>query len=345
MTVVNNQERPLTPAERAMMFNQQTRQHLIALPSRALPPSTTVEYELPKVRLTSRILLDISGTVTLGGTGEAVANPARAARFIRNLRISINNGFNPFQISGRGLFLYNQLLNSGVGESVDEQNMLGVLRGSANAFRLFLEVPLTLNQRDTIGLINTANQQTTVTLIIDTDTLASLYAGAETITGSDIRVTPHVESFAIPQNHSAIPDLSILKLVHEFSQTFPAAGDVTFDLQTGLVYRKLIAIYEDAAGVGMPVANLSPLQLVLNQADFPYSVNPQVIRDLNHKAYSHPMPAGVYVFDFTGGTHPNYGGSRDYIDTERLTEFWLRTNSTIAGRLTIITETLARLGA
>lgn len=345
MTVVNNQERALTPAERAMMFNQQTRHHLIALPSRALPPSTTVEYELPKVRLTSRILLEITGTVTLGGTGSATLNPARAARFIRNLRISINNGFNPFQISGRGLFLYNHLLNSGVGETVDEQNTLGVARAATNPFRLFLEVPLSLNQRDTIGLINTANQQTTVTLIIDTDALASLYSTTETITGSDIRIIPHVESFAIPQNAQAIPDLSILKLVHEFSQVIPASGDVTFDLQTGLVYRKIIAIYEDATGAGMPVTNLSPLQLVLNQADLPYQINPQVVRDLNQRSYSHAMPAGVFVFDFTGGTHPNYGGSRDYIDTERLTEFWLRTNSSAAGRLTVITETLARLGA
>lgn len=338
-------ERILTPVERAMMFNQNTRQHIIALPSRTLTPSSTVEYEIPKVRLTSRILLDISGTVTLGGTGTAIMNPARAARFIRNLRISINNGFNPFQISGRGLFLYNQLLNSGVAESVEEQNTLGVARGSVNNFRLFLEVPLTLNQRDTVGLINTANQQTSVTLVIDTDSLASLYIGTETITASDIRITPHVESFSIPQNTDAIPDLSILKLVSEFSQTFTSAGDVTFDLQTGLVYRKIIAIYEDAVGNPLTPIVLSPFQLILNQADFPYIVNPQVIRDLNHKSYSHSLPTGVYVFDFTGGTQPNYGGPRDYIDTERLTEFWLRTNAAVGGRLTIITETLARLGA
>lgn len=343
--VMAQEQRQLTPQEKAMLFNQNTRQHLIALPSRALPPSTTVEIEIPKVRLTSRILLELSGTVTMTGTGSATLNPSRAARFIRNLRLSINNGFNPFQISGRGLFLYNHLLNSGVGETVDEQNTLGVTRGVANPFRLFLEVPITLNQRDTIGLINTANQQTTVTLVIDTDTLASLFTSSETGLTSDIRITPHVESFAIPQNPQAIPDLSILKLVHEFSQAIPSAGDVTFDLQTGLVYRKIIAIYEDAAGVGLPDTALSNFNLVLNQADFPYMVTPQTLRDLNHKAYSHALPAGVYVFDFTGGTQPNYGGSRDYIDTERLTEFWLRVNSNTAGRVTVITETLARLGA
>ena len=86
--MVMAQERQLTPQEKAMLFNQNTRQHLIALPSRALPPSTTVEIETPKVRLTSRILLELSGTVTIGGTGTATLNAARAARFIRNLSLS-----------------------------------------------------------------------------------------------------------------------------------------------------------------------------------------------------------------------------------------------------------------
>jgi len=290
-------------------------------------------------------LLELHGTITLGGTGTATATPWQAARYIRNLRVSINNGFNPFQISGRGLFLYNSLLNSGIGETVDEQNTLGVTRAATVPIRAFLEVPLTLNQRDTMGLINTSNPQTVVNLVIDSDSLASLYTTAETFTASDIRVTPHIESFSIPQYPEAIPDLSILKLVHEFSQVIPAAGDVTFELQTGLVYRKIIASYEDAAGnVGMAVTALGPLQLILNQADFPYIVTPQLLRDLNHKSYSQLLPAGVFVWDFTGGTHPNYGGARDYIDTERLTEFWLRTSTTAAGRLTVITETLARLG-
>lgn len=342
--MARNEVRQLSPAERAMFFNQATRQHVISLPSRQLNQNSTIEFELPKVRLTSKIMLQIEGTVTIGGTGSATLNQYRAARFIRNLRLSINNGFNPFQISGRGLFLYNKLLNSGIGESVDEQNSLGVVRGAANAFSLFLEIPISLNSRDAIGLINTANQQTSVTLVIDSDTLLSLFTSAETGLSSDIRVTPHVESFSIPQDIQAIPDLSILKLVHEFSQVIPSAGDVTFDLQTGLTYRKFIAIYEDNAGVGMPAANLSPFNLVLNQADFPYIVTPQVMRWKNHRAYSHVFPAGVYIFDFTGEATPNYGGSRDYVDTERLTEFWLRTASTVAGRVTIITETLARLG-
>lgn len=340
-----NQERQLTPAERAAMFLQNTRQHLIALPTRALPPSTTVEYELPKVRLTSNIYLQIEGTVNIGGTGTATVNPWGAARFLRNLRLSINNGFNPFQISGRGLLLDNMLGNIGQAETVVEQNILGNARGVANTFSLFLEVPITLNKRDPIGLINTANQQTTVNLVIDTDTLASLFTTAETGLTSDIRITPHVESFSIPQNQAAIPDLSILKLVHEFSQVIPAAGDVTFDLQTGLTYRRIIALYEDGTGVGMTPAQLGPIQLLLNQADIPYTVTPFMLRALNQRAFSHLLPAGVFVFDFTGQSQPNYGGRRDYVDTEQLTEFWLRTNAAIAGRVTVITQTVARLGA
>lgn len=343
MVAVN--DRPLTPAERAALFMQNTRQHIIALPSRALPASSTVEFELPKVRLTSRILLEIQGTVGIGGTGTATVNPYGAARFIRNLRVSINNGFNPYQISGRGLLFENMTMNLGQAESVAEQNMLGNTRGVAtNPFSLYLEVPLTLNNRDPIGIINTANQQTSVTIVIDTDTLASLFTTAETGLTSDIRVIPHVESFSIPQNPQAIPDMSILKLTQEFSQTIPMAGEVTFDLHTGLIYRKIIALFETAAGEGMTLEQVGNLHLVLNQADIPYMVTPFVQRVRNHRAYSHPLMTGVFIFDFTGESQPNYGGRRDYIDTEQLTEFWLRTNTTVPGRLTVITQTLARLG-
>lgn len=342
--MAQNEARVLTPAERAINFNKATRQHLITLPSRALPANGTVEFEIPKVRLTSRLFLMVEGAVTIGGTGIAPLRAFSPVRFLRNIRLSINNGFNPFQISGRGLFLLNHLNNLGIGESVNALNSMENSRGVANHFRIFLEMPLTLNQRDAIGLINTANPQTVVNLTIDTDSLESLFSGAETGLSSALTITPMVESFSISRDPNAIPDLSVLKLVHEFSQVIPASGDITFEMQTGLTYRKFVALYEDASGAGLPVSALtSDLQIIFNQADFPYIVRPQILRNINQKAYGRVMPEGVYVFDFSSGGFPNFGGSRDYVKTETLTEFWLRTSVNTSGRLTVLTETLARL--
>ena len=55
------------------------------------------------------------------------------------------------------------------------------------------------------------------------------------------------------------------------------------------------------------------------------------------------MPKGYYVFDFSFQGISNYGGSRDYIDCERLTTFELRFTSKVSGKATIISERISRL--
>jgi hypothetical protein len=52
---------------------------------------------------------------------------------------------------------------------------------------------------------------------------------------------------------------------------------------------------------------------------------------------------GIYVFDFTYQGLEGYGGARDYIDTEKLTEFWLKFQAAETGKITYVRETLARL--
>lgn len=341
-------ERQLTPAERMTLFQQNTRQHMKMLPSRPVVPNSTTSFELVKTRLTSRIMLLVSGTVRVAHASQTTIPlaPFSPATLLRSVRLSINNGFNPFQVSGRGLFMHNHLYIGG--ETMAEVATLGNVAsvgGVDNHFRLLLELPISLNQRDAIGLINTSNPQTVVSVDIDFDDIARLFTtvAGYTITPT-LTITPMVESFSIPSNPNAVPDLSVLKLVHEFNQTITSTGNFTFELQTGTTYRKIIAIFERADGVGFTEVETGNLELVFNQSDIPYTVHPTILRNLNAKAYSHPLPAGVYVFDFSNLGLPNYGGSRDYVDTERLSEFWLSGTLGQTGRLTVITETLARLG-
>ena len=341
-------EKVLTPAERMALFQQNTRQHIKPLPAQAATPLTTRSFELVKTRLTSRVMLLVSGTITVAHP-TAPSIPLRfngMPNFIRNIRLNINNGFNPFQISGRGLFLHNHLFIGS--ETMGDINVMGSASspaGAISAFSMLLELPISLNQRDAIGLINTANPQTVVSIDVDFDSIDRLYASTAgyTIT-PNLTVMPVIESFTVPANPAAIPDLSILKLVHEFRQNLPTIGTHTFRLQTGLTYRRIILVFENAFGDPLHVNEIGNIELVFNQADIPYTIHPAVLRALNTKAYGAPLPPGVFVFDFTNLGIPNYGGSRDYIDTERLTEFWVTANTTTTGNMTVITETLARLG-
>ena len=121
------------------------------------------------------------------------------------------------------------------------------------------------------------------------------------------------------------------------------AGITTVKLPVGLTYRKLILYIEDAAG-GIPEDRITTdIEIIFNQADIPYSVNPKVLRALNIRSFGKVMPVGAYIFDFSDQGLTNYGGSRDYIDTERLTEFWVQFGTDTAGRVTAIYEVLSRL--
>ena len=86
------------------------------------------------------------------------------------------------------------------------------------------------------------------------------------------------------------------------------------------------------------------IEIVFNQADVNYNISPDMLRAINTKDLGFELPKGVYIFDFSsGGNITNYGGTRDYIDTEKLTEFWIRTTTTATGSVKVVSECLARL--
>jgi hypothetical protein len=119
-------------------------------------------------------------------------------------------------------------------------------------------------------------------------------------------------------------------------------------LSTGLTYRKfLIYIAKDSKFTPFEHEKLDKFSLVLNQADTPYNISADYLAYENRISYGGKLPKGCYAFDFSNNGIANFGGSRDYIDTERLTEFWLKVNfKELEGTNTnvyIIAEKLARL--
>lgn len=95
----------LTPAQKNIMFAQMTRQMWQKLPAISLPESSSISFTLPKVNLTSKIHLLVEGSFTVAHASATSFTVKRYApyRFLRNVKVSINNGFSPFQISGLGL--------------------------------------------------------------------------------------------------------------------------------------------------------------------------------------------------------------------------------------------------
>jgi len=337
----------LSPAQKAMLFAQATRQNLQPIPGTAYADNGSVSFTIPKVRLLASTVVRIKGTFKAAHASITALVPARFAPFnvIKQNRVQINNGFNPYQISGRGAYLYNRL---NAGAEYDTNFTLGLVGssgGAVNTLDFCVDLAHILNDRDPVGLVMAQNQETVITVTLDLGTLASMYStSAITISEVAITVTPTVETYSIPAALEAIPDISVLKLVTEQNFNIPSVGaPFLVKMPVGLTYRKLILNFETAAGVGMTDDEIGNISIIFNQADTPYTINAGLLRMRNAKQFHGRLPAGVVAFDFSYQGIANLGGARDYIDTERLTEFWIQSNPTVVGNLQVVSETLARL--
>jgi len=349
-------ERQLTPQERAALFMQATRQYYQQLPAYTAGAGETISFDIPKSRLLAKVRLMVEATVkvTHASATSYVASPYAPYTLLRRTELSVNNGFNPFIMNGKQAFLYSLMRdNSSVlypQTSGRGRNVLGLAAsssGASNKVRFVLDLPLTINDKEPVGLILTQNQETVVTVnldIADPSAIGSGQAGYTFEYVGDVKVTPFVESFSVPQAPQAVPDLSAMKLVQGSTQAITGAGEQTFKFPTGMIYRKIAFLVEDTNGVGFADTDItSNIEISFNQADFPYRVSPLQLAAINEEFYGKPLPAGAYAFDLTYQGMANYGGTRDYINTERLTEFWLKFNTSKAGQITVVYENLTRL--
>ena len=346
----------LTAAQRAANFAMMTRQNKQMIPQQTTTQeASTLQFSLPKARLLSKVKMLVTGQIKLTGTGTNGAEPEDVYKIIRRVSMDMNNGFSPFVVSGKELAMYNKIDQNGSiyqdGNYVRINGANGGYlissSGVLNIFSFCLDLPVTLNDRDPIGLILLQNEQTQVNVTVDVGTAAECYKHISTISAAtlvSLSVSLMTETFSVPANSNAYPDLSVLKLVNGRHDSLPASGQNIVKLSTGTIYRKII--FQIFDNEGNPVEDddvLSTIDLVFNQADVNYAVSAAMLRYDNFKQLGFPLPKGMFFFDFSYQGITNMGGSRDYIDTERLTEFWLRFNTATSGTVEIVTECLARL--
>lgn len=346
----------LNPAQRSANFNLQTRAYEQGLGSMSFAESQTIQQVLPKSRFAQHLYLLVTGSFTCAHASKTTFAKAPFDKYnlLKQIRLNYNSGFNPYQISGSKLWLYNQLQN-GLNDYLDADNfgtnVLGntvSVGGTSNAVKFALECPLTINQRDTIGLINLQSVETSLTLQIDCDSVKSVMTDTDiTISNVNITITPVLRTFSIPAMADAVPDYSILKLVNEDSRQIIGNGDNRFTLQTGLTYRRILFFVTSDGKTALPASDIVKVQVALNQADTPYSFSGDYLAYKNKVEYQGSLPLGVYCIDFADNGLVNYAGARDYLDTEALTQLDLIiTFAGLSGStnmIYIIPEKLAKL--
>lgn len=349
----------ISSQERNAFFAQMTRQKWQASPMKTGSGASlgdTVQFDVPKINLLSRIRLLVTGNVKASHTSATTFTPAPFAPFnlIRRVSVDLNNGFSPFILSGEEVYMYNMIRDNAEtmkrAESGRNKVVMGTKAaagGANNAMSFMIDLPLSLNDRDPVGLVVSQNQETTITVTVDFATDAKILADNPTgftFDATNLKVEPLVESFTIPPVAEAFPDISVLKLTQASRENINGAGSHYVSLPCGYTYRKMIFYITDENGKGVADSDLiGNIELVLNQADIPYRLSATHLAKINHEMFGMTLPQGMYAFDFSYQGISNLGGARDYFDTERLTEFWLRFNPSAKGQIRIVYETLSRL--
>ena len=353
--MVNNQK--ISPAQRAMRFAEMTRKYEQMLPSQNFAENTSLQWQLPKARFLSKITLIVKGTFKLTHANKTTYTASNFDKhnLLKRLRLSINNGFNPFDISGNMLSLYNKINKfskpSADNFSLDVRTTANSVSsgGATNTVSMVLELPITINERDPIGLILLQNEQSIVTLNIDTGAITDIMTDTDiTSSALSVTITPVIETFSIPAIPDAIPDYSIVKLVNEQSEQIVNTNEMTVKLPVGLTYRKfMLYLASDSIYTAIEHSYISYFKLQFNQADTPIYIPADYVAYKNKMDYDGALPVGAYAFDLSAQGIANLGGGRDYIDTERLTEAWLSIGFNSLGGSTnyvyLTSEKLAKL--
>ena len=347
----------LTAQQRAQLFGASTRQHFQMLGMQEVNGGAqTVQFRVPKARIMQGVKLWVEGVLNLkdGNSSAHTLKGLEPYKCIRRLSVDFNNGFMPVVCSGEEMALVNMLypnpemiLSNPDGATLAKASatFTSSPEGVDNAFSFMLDVPLTINYRDPVGLVLAQNAETNIDITIDIANAVNMLPAnsAFEATFTNLKITPMIASFSVPADTRAFPDMSVLKIVDSRNEAF-TAGQSYIKLPVGMIYRKLIFKFENADGTPMTPEDItSNIELVLNTADVPYSVSPKMLRAINIMQAGMAYPEGCYYFSFDFQGINGYGGSRDYIDAERITEFAVRFNAANAGKLTIISEKLSRL--
>ena len=349
----------MTVQQRNALFAQATRQNIQGMAKKKITQgATTVSFEIPKARLLSKIWLEIDYKFKLKSVSESDVPTDKLTPYapIRRISLDLNNGWSPYVLDGKSYAVLagmrqqsHVVYPQGKSKSgfcycpgIFESSSVGV---SSN-MRTTIELPLCLNDRDPIGIILAQSPETLIEVKVDFEPESSMIPLPEGVTleVEEITVQPIVETFSIPAVQEAFPDISVVKLCTSRTEMFAGNGQNLIDLVTGTIYRKIAFIIEDLDGNPFSDDDItSNIDLLFNTADVNYSIPAKLIRHKNEMQFGEEQPKGVYIFDFSDNGIPNYGGTRDYIDSTKLTMFQVRFNSNKAGRIRIVSENLARL--
>lgn len=319
-------------------FGQNTRQNMRDMNTLAYGAGTTITGAFPRVGYLARVYYRFTGTitVTLGG-GTATLDAAGPYNLIDRIRVLANSGQDIYSTTGYGNYLlnvasigqqgYNPRDAGFITSYAHSANVFAAgVAGGANAWQFGGVIPIALNEQSEMGLILLQNEMAQTTLSmqfnqnvysLSTSVAPIVVTGAATATATGT-IYPMLETFSVPADPNARPDISWLHQILEFQQPIPSTGENTINLIRDNVY---VDILHDVILNGVRNTNsIDRLRLVINQSDTPYDFQRNAALQLYRFQYHQDLPAGAFKFPLFYQGNPSFGDERDLVNGRATSE-------------------------
>lgn len=270
-----------------------------------------MRWTLPKAGILRGVYLNISAVVA--GTISGSPNALGLASIIKEVRAQINNGNDLFRFSGAG---YAYGIRQMIGSYRDPVPG-NVMRSAVTAatHNLSIYIPVSVNDRDPVGLFMLQNEGTEVQLSIETESMGSVDSG---ITSLTVTCEPQLDLFTVPADAKDWPNFGYLCQIIEQSKAIAAAGDDDIYWPRGGTYLWM----QHLAGVGVSGSDKWDYA-VLQSGQTKNVIDLNVAgADLAYgRTHGTARLAGVIPFDLLGESgFGEYGTGRDVIQSEKLTD-------------------------
>jgi hypothetical protein len=331
---------PAPGPRRLPNFEGHTRQKFARLPTltKNAGGGNISQIELPKTGYLARLWLPIS--ITTAGT-LTTQNPLGACSAIRRVKLTTNNQIDIFNISGAGYgYLLNNFQELGGISGRQPQGQYNSTLVTATTYLLDMVIPVGLNLKDTLGMLGLQNEQLTLYLSIEWETDANvILTGGGTLTGT---CAPFMEFFATPPDPVDRPPANVINQIVEDQLVVSGAGDYVYTPPRGNIYLALLF----GAGINAaPADSWNRIQHKINQNDVLLDLTPAMLTQLIGYRNNIVRGLGVAALDLLGSDgFGNYGSSRDFIDSRKLTDMQIIITTTGALTLYVVRHMLVPLG-
>ena len=346
-----------SPMQQLAYFNDNTNLYKVQVDSQAGSENGTIKFKYDDTKLLAKSYLLVEATLTATHANSSTYTPHEDGpfNFIKRLSLMSHLGFRSFDVSGKMLKLMNfanlgdTKMTTGTTSTSRKRIIQGLSAssgGTANKVKFLVELPNVVNDRDLAGLILLQNKKVNIQLELQLGTVSDLAPASSgyTFALSAITVSLYADLFNIPENLEMYPmDLiRVVKLCHE-QQYQVINGENTIKLTTGNTFRKIFMQFQTSSDVRSADSTLGDFYLIVGGTNYKYRISPYMLAEQNQKD-GYDLPYGTFALDFSSGQGlMNLSGRRDYINTDELTELWIRFTSSATGNLLLGTETLTTL--